>query len=64
MATERINDLLASKGLIEERLSNGGVDFTLDEARDVRLAHWLVGLVQSSRYPCDVRGVIRDGIYC
>jgi hypothetical protein len=32
MATERINDLLAFKGFIEEKLSNGRVDLTLDEA--------------------------------
>jgi hypothetical protein len=32
MATERANDLRAFKGSIEETLSNGGSDFTLDEA--------------------------------
>jgi hypothetical protein len=32
MATERINDLSAFKGFIEEKLANGGADLTLDEA--------------------------------
>jgi len=32
MSTERINDLRAFKGFIEEKLSNGGTDLTLDEA--------------------------------
>jgi hypothetical protein len=32
MAVERINDLQAFKGLIEEKLSNGVTDLTLDEA--------------------------------
>lgn len=32
MATERGNDLLAFKGFIEEKLSNGGTNLTLDEA--------------------------------
>jgi hypothetical protein len=32
MATERANDLRAFKGFIEETLSNGGSDLTLDEA--------------------------------
>jgi hypothetical protein len=36
MATERANDLRAFKGFIEEKLSNGGADLTLDEA----LVHW------------------------
>ncbi len=36
MATERANDLRAFKGFIDEQLSNGGADLTLDEA----LARW------------------------
>jgi hypothetical protein len=32
MATERINDLRAFTGLIEEKLTNGGTNLTLDEA--------------------------------
>jgi hypothetical protein len=36
MATERANDLRAFKRFIEEKLSNGGSDLTLDEA----LVHW------------------------
>jgi hypothetical protein len=36
MATDRANDLRAFKGFIEEKLSNGGADLTLDEA----LVHW------------------------
>ena len=36
MATERANDLRAFKGFIEEKLSNGESDLTLDEA----LVHW------------------------
>jgi len=32
MSTERINDLRAFKGFIEETLFNGGTDLTLDEA--------------------------------
>ena len=32
MATERINDLRAFKGFIEEKLANGGTNLTLDEA--------------------------------
>jgi hypothetical protein len=36
MATERANDLRTFKGFIEEKLSNGGSDLTLDEA----LVHW------------------------
>ena len=36
MATERANDLKAFKGFIDEKLSNGGADMTLDEA----LARW------------------------
>jgi hypothetical protein len=32
MATERINDLQAVKGFIEENLSNGGANLTVDEA--------------------------------
>jgi hypothetical protein len=32
MATERINDLLAFKGFIEDKLSNGNTNLTLDEA--------------------------------
>jgi hypothetical protein len=36
MATERINDLIAFKSFIEEELSSGGADLTLDEA----LARW------------------------
>ncbi len=36
MATERINDLQAFKRFIDEKLSNGGTEFTLDEA----LAYW------------------------
>jgi hypothetical protein len=32
MATERINDLRAFKGFIEENLTNGGTNLTLDEA--------------------------------
>ena len=36
MATERVNDLRAFKGFIEEKLSNGGVDLTPEEA----LVHW------------------------
>ncbi len=32
MSTERINDLRAFKGFIEEKLSDGGTDLTLDEA--------------------------------
>ena len=36
MSTERLNDLRAFKGFIEEKLSNGGADLTLDEA----LVHW------------------------
>ena len=32
MATERANDLNAFKGFIDEELSNGGADMTLDEA--------------------------------
>jgi hypothetical protein len=32
MATERINDLWAFKGFIEEKLSSGETDLTLDEA--------------------------------
>ena len=32
MATERINDLSAFKGFIEEKLANGGTNLTLDEA--------------------------------
>ena len=36
MATERVNDLRAFKGFIEEKLSNGGVELTPQEA----LVHW------------------------
>ncbi len=36
MATERVNDLRAFKGFIEEKLSNGGVELTPEEA----LVHW------------------------
>ncbi|MEO6807525.1 MAG: hypothetical protein ABI353_00230 [Isosphaeraceae bacterium] len=36
MATERANDLKAFKGFLDEKLSNGGADMTLDEA----LARW------------------------
>ncbi len=36
MATERSNDLLAFKGFIEEKLSNGATNLTLDEA----LVNW------------------------
>lgn len=36
MSTERINDLRAFKGFIEERLSNGGTDLTLGEV----LVNW------------------------
>jgi hypothetical protein len=36
MATDRANDLRAFKGFIEEKLSNGVADLTLDEA----LVHW------------------------
>ncbi len=36
MSIERSNDLRAFKGFIDEKLSNGGADLTLDEA----LAHW------------------------
>ena len=32
MATERINDLLAFKGIVDERLANGQANLTLDEA--------------------------------
>jgi hypothetical protein len=32
MATERTNDLRAFKGFLEEKLSNGGAELTLDEA--------------------------------
>jgi hypothetical protein len=32
MATERANDLRALKGFIEEMLSYGGADLTLDQA--------------------------------
>ena len=32
MAVERINDLQAFKGYIDEKLSNGGANLTLDEA--------------------------------
>ena len=32
MATERANDLKAFKGFIEEKLSNGGAELTLEEA--------------------------------
>jgi hypothetical protein len=32
MATERINDLLAFKGFIEEKLAHAGTNLTLDEA--------------------------------
>jgi hypothetical protein len=38
MGIERVNDLRAFKGFIEDKLSNGGVDLTLDEA----LVHWEV----------------------
>jgi hypothetical protein len=36
MATDRFNDLRAFKGFIEEKLSNGGSELTLDEA----LVNW------------------------
>jgi hypothetical protein len=36
MAIERINDLSAFKGFIEERLADGGTNLTLDEA----LVNW------------------------
>ena len=36
MATERVNDLRAFKGFIDQQLSNGGADLTLDEA----LSRW------------------------
>ncbi len=36
MATDRVNDLRAFKGFIDEQLANGGADLTLDEA----LARW------------------------
>jgi hypothetical protein len=32
MGIERVNDLRAFKGFIDDKLSNGGADFTLDEA--------------------------------
>ncbi len=32
MATDRINDLLAFKGFIEEKLAHAGTNLTLDEA--------------------------------
>lgn len=32
MATERSNDLRAFKGFIDEKLSNGGANLTLDDA--------------------------------
>ena len=32
MATERVNDLRAFKGFIEEKLSNGGAELTLEQA--------------------------------
>ena len=32
MATERVNDLLALKGFIEDKLAHGGTNLTLDEA--------------------------------
>jgi hypothetical protein len=32
VATERINDLRAFKGFIDEKLSNGGTNLTVDEA--------------------------------
>ena len=38
MGIERVNDLRAFKGFIEDKLSNGGADLTLDEA----LVHWEV----------------------
>ena len=36
MATERANDLRASRAYIDEQLTNGGAEMTLDEA----LIHW------------------------
>ena len=38
MGIERVNDLRAFKGFIEDKLSNGGADLTLDED----LVHWEV----------------------
>lgn len=57
MATERVNDLWAFKGFIEEKLSNGGSDLTLDEA----LAYWVIENQTDEEREETVQG-IRDGI--
>jgi hypothetical protein len=36
MGTDRVNDLRAFRGVIDEQLANGGADLTLDDA----LARW------------------------
>jgi len=57
MATERVNDLWAFKGFIEQKLSNGGADLTLDEA----LAYWEIEN-QTDQEREEIRQRIRDGL--
>ena len=57
MATERINDLRAFKGFIEEKLSNGGSDLTPEEA----LVHWELEN-QTDEEREDTLQAIREGI--
>ena len=35
MGIERVNDLRAFKGFIEDKLSNGGADLTLEDRKSV-----------------------------
>jgi hypothetical protein len=57
MATERASDLRAFKGFIEEKLSNGGSDLTLDEA----LVHATERLVSPGRRKSQNEGPILRG---
>ncbi len=56
MATERFNDLRAFKGFIEEQLSNGGAEPSLDEA----LVNWEIENQTDEEREDTIREFIRD----
>ena len=57
MATERVNDLRAFRQFIDEQLSNGGANLTLEEA----LIHWEVEN-QSDEEKEETLAAIRQGL--
>jgi len=57
MATERANDLRAFKGFIEQKLSNGGAELTLEEA----LVDWDLENQTNEEREATVQG-IRNGL--